>query len=129
MHIFLDKFHQGEKYTAHIAIQQAEMRREGRFIDQKSLSITSLQTEFLNIDSSSVSGKKNKGANIVKTKSTFCGGSNHSEKKQKRKRNDREKFRTDDNSDKQRTEHTPRCGYVDHIIAKFPKPPKDNKKQ
>ena len=93
------------------------------------LSITSLQTEFLNIDSSSVSGKKNKGANIVKTKSTFCGGSKHSEKKQKRKRNDREKFRTADNQDKQRTEHTPRCGYVDHIIAKFPKPPKDNKKQ
>ena len=28
MHVFLDKFHQGEKYTVYIASHQAELRRE-----------------------------------------------------------------------------------------------------
>ena len=38
-----------------------------------------------------------------------------------------------DDLDKQQTERIPRkcfrCGYKDHLIAKLPKPPKDNKKQ
>ena len=42
MHIFLDNFHQGEKYTAQIASHQAELRREGNFTDLKSLSIAYL---------------------------------------------------------------------------------------
>ena len=46
MHIFLDNFHQGGKYTAQISSQQAELRREGTFTDQKYLSITSLQTDY-----------------------------------------------------------------------------------
>ena len=33
MHIFLDNFHQGGKYTAQIASCQAELRREGKFTD------------------------------------------------------------------------------------------------
>ena len=34
MHKFLDNFQQGGKYSAHIAIHQAELRREGKFIDK-----------------------------------------------------------------------------------------------
>ena len=37
MHIFLDNFHQGGKYSALIAIHQVELRREGNFTDQNSL--------------------------------------------------------------------------------------------
>ena len=45
MHTFLDKFHQGGKYSAQIASHQAELRREEKFTDQKSLNISSLQTD------------------------------------------------------------------------------------
>ena len=45
MSIFLDNFHQGGKYTARTDIHQAELRREENFIDQKSLYISSLQTD------------------------------------------------------------------------------------
>ena len=43
MHTFLDNFHQGGKYSARIASHQAELRREEKFTDQKSLNISSLQ--------------------------------------------------------------------------------------
>ena len=33
MHTFMYNFHQGGKYSAHIAIHQAELRREGNFTD------------------------------------------------------------------------------------------------
>ena len=56
MHTFLDKFHQGGKYSAQIASHQAELRGE-KITDQKSLNISSLQTDYLNIDSSSVSSR------------------------------------------------------------------------
>ena len=42
MHTFLDNFHQGVKYSAQIDSHQAELRREGKFTDQKSLSISFL---------------------------------------------------------------------------------------
>ena len=58
MQIFLDTFHQVGKYTAQIPSHQAELRIEEKFTDQKSLSITSLKTEYLNIYSSSDSVKK-----------------------------------------------------------------------
>ena len=57
MHTFLDNFHQGEKYSAWIASHQAELRREETFTDQKSLNISSLQTDYLNLDSSSGFGR------------------------------------------------------------------------
>ena len=59
MHIFLDKFHQGGKYSAQLASQQAELIREVTFTDQNSLSISSLQTDYLNLGSSSGSGRNN----------------------------------------------------------------------
>ena len=57
MHTFLDKFHQGGKYSAQKASHQAELRREGIFTDQKSLSISFLKTNYLNLDRSSVFGR------------------------------------------------------------------------
>ena len=77
MHIFLDNSHQGEKYTAQIARYQAELRREEKFIDQKYLSITSLHTDYLNLDSSSGCGKNNERTDMVKRKCTFGGGAIH----------------------------------------------------
>ena len=53
MHTFLDNFHQVGKYSAQIAIHQAELRREEKFTDQKYLNISSLQTDYLNLDSTS----------------------------------------------------------------------------
>ena len=53
MHTFLDKSHQGGKYSAQIDSHQAELRREEKFNDQKSLKISSLQTDYLILDNSS----------------------------------------------------------------------------
>ena len=58
MHILLDNFRQGGKYSAQIASHQAELSRERKFTDQKSLSISYLQTDYLNLDRSSGSGGK-----------------------------------------------------------------------
>ena len=51
IHTFLDNFHQGGRYSAQIASDQAELRRDEKFTDQKYLSISSLQTDYLNLDS------------------------------------------------------------------------------
>ena len=71
MHILLNKFHQGKKYTIKIASHRAELRREGKFTDQKSLFITSLQTGYLTLYRSSGSGRNDKKANRVQKKCTF----------------------------------------------------------
>ena len=65
MHTFLDNFHQGGKYSDQINIHQAELRREEKFTDQKSLSISSLQTGYLNLDRSSGFGRNDEGANTA----------------------------------------------------------------
>ena len=52
MHTFLDNFQQSGKYSAQLASHQAELRREEMYPDQKCLNISSLQTEYLNLDSS-----------------------------------------------------------------------------
>ena len=59
----MDNFHQGENYTGQIASHQAELKTERNFIDQKYLSIKSLQTDYLNLDSSSSSGINNERSN------------------------------------------------------------------
>ena len=82
MHTFLDNFHQGGRYSAQIASHQAELRREENFTDQKSLNISSLQTEYLNIDSSSSgSSRHSERAHYVQERCTFFGGNNHSAEK------------------------------------------------
>ena len=76
MHTFMDNFHQGGKYSAQIASHQAELRREETFTDQKTMKISSLQTDYLNLDSSSVFGRNSDRENIVQTKCTFFVGIN-----------------------------------------------------
>ena len=73
MRISLDKFHQGGRYTAQIAIYQAELIREEKFTDQKYLSITSLKTGYLNLDSSSGYDKNNERENISHKNTLFVG--------------------------------------------------------
>ena len=68
---FLDNFHQDGKYSAQISNHQAELRREEYFTDQKSLSISSLQTDYLNLDRSSGSGKNSLGENLVQKNALF----------------------------------------------------------
>ena len=82
MHTFLDNFQQSGKYSAQLASHQAELRKEEKYPDKKCLNISSLQTEYLNLDSSqSGSSKHNKKANSTKAKCTYCGISNHSVEK------------------------------------------------
>ena len=50
MHIFLDNFYQGITYTYQIASHQDDLRREMKFTDQVSSSISSLQTDYLNTE-------------------------------------------------------------------------------
>ena len=134
MRTFLYNFHQGGKYSTRIASHQAQLRREETFTDQKSLSISSLQTDYLNLDSSSGFGRNSERANIVQTKCTFCGSVNHSaEKYFKIIIQEKGKARAAGDPDKRLTECTPqkcfRCGSEDHLIAKCPNPPKDNDKR
>ena len=82
MHTFLDNLHQSGKYSAQLGSQQAELIREENFPDQKCLNISSLQTDYLNIDNSvSGSSRHNDRAHFVQTKYTFCGLNNHSAEK------------------------------------------------
>ena len=100
MHTFLDNFHQGGKYSAQIA--SPEWRREEKFTDQKSLNISSLQTDYLNIDSSSSGSSRNsERAHSVQKKYKFCGGNNnYAEKCFKKIRKEKEKARAVDVSSK-----------------------------
>ena len=78
MHTFLDNFHQGGKYSAQIS-HQAELRRDEKFTYQKSLNISSLHTDYLNLDSrSSGSSRHSEIAHYVQAKCTFCVLNNHS---------------------------------------------------
>ena len=109
MYTYLDKFHQGGKYYAQIASHQAELRREEKFTDQKYLFISSLQTDYLNLGSSSGCGKNSERANLVQKNCTFCGGANHSaEKYFQNIRKEKEKSCVDGDLDNKHTECTPR---------------------
>ena len=78
MNTFLDNFEEGGKYPAQIASHQSELRRDEKCTNQKSLNISSLQTDYLNLDSSSVFDRDSERAHAVQTECTFCGGVNHS---------------------------------------------------
>ena len=65
MHICMDNFHQGGKKSAQISSLQAELRREEKFTDQKSLSISSLQANYLNLYSGSGCGKNSERSNLI----------------------------------------------------------------
>ena len=81
MHTFMDNFHQGGKYSAQISSHQAELRREVNFTDQKSLFVSYLQTDYINLDSSSGCGRNSEREHLFQTKCTLCGGDNHSAEK------------------------------------------------
>ena len=126
----MDNFHQCGKYSDQIASHQAELSREGKFTDKKSLNISSLQTYYLNLGSSSGFGRNIERAHAVQTKCTFCGGTNHSsEKCFKSIRKEKENARAVDALDNRGTEQTSRkcfkCGSEDHLFSNFPKTPKD----
>ena len=72
MHTFLDNFHQGVRYSAQIYSHQAKLRGAEKCTDQKSLSTSVLNTDYLNLDSSSFSGRNSKRANTVQKKCTLC---------------------------------------------------------
>ena len=135
MHTFLDNFHQSGKYSSQLASHQAKLRREKNFPDQKCLNISSLQNDYLNIDSSvSGSSRHNEIAHSVQKKCTFCGLNNHSaEKCFKMIRPEKEKARVGDVSSNRNSERPPRkcfrCGSEYHMIARCPKPQKDNGKR
>ena len=88
--------HPIEKWNVNVVNgHQAELRREEKCTDQKPLNISSLQTDYLNIDSSSGSSRNSERAHAVQTKCTFFGGSNHSaEKCFKRIKEETEKLMT-----------------------------------
>ena len=81
IHIFLDNFHQGGKYYAQIDSHQAELSREETFTDQKYLSISSLQTDYLNLYRSLGCDRNSERANTVWKNCNFCGGDDHSAEK------------------------------------------------
>ena len=108
MHTFLNNFHQGGKYSAQMDSHHAELRREETFTDQKSLDISSLQTNYLNLDSSSGFGSNSEREHDVQTKCTFCGGIYHSaEKCVKRIRKETKQSRAVDVSSNIQMELTP----------------------
>ena len=59
MHILLNKFHQGGNYTYQIESHQEKLRREEKLLTKNCLSVSSLQTEYLNLDRSSGCGRNN----------------------------------------------------------------------
>ena len=99
------------------------------------MNILSLQTEYLNIDSSqSGSSKHNKKAKSAQAKCTYCGFSNHSvEKCFKKIRKEKEKARSADTSPNKNSDLPAwkcyRYGSENRIIAECPKPPKDCEKK
>ena len=108
MHTFLDNFHQGGKYSAQMASHRSELSKEEAFTDQKSLSISSLQTDYLNLYSG-LGQRSSERENTAKTKCPFCGGVNHfAEKCFKKIRQEKEKDCADVDSDNRQTERTHR---------------------
>ena len=99
------------------------------------MNISSLQTEYLNLDSSkSGPNKHNEKANSAKAKCTYCGLTNHSvEECFKNIRKEKEKARSA-GALSNKNSYRPAwkcfiCGSEDHLIAKCPKPPKDREKK
>ena len=71
MHKSMDNFNQGGKYSAQIASHQKELRRKEKVTDQKYLSISSLQTDYLNLNSSSGFGRNIEIEHAVQTNCNF----------------------------------------------------------
>ena len=90
------------------------------------MNISSLQTDYLDLDSSSGFDRDSERAHDVQRECTFCGGANHSaEQCFKKVRKENEKACSVDVSSYRQMECPPwksfRCGSEDHTIAKCPK--------
>ena len=68
MNIFLDKFHREGKYNPQTESHQEYLISEGKVTDQNYLSVSSLQTNYLNLHRSSGSGRNNEIENLVQVK-------------------------------------------------------------
>ena len=68
MNTFMDNYRQGGKYYDKTESHQAELSRGEIFTDQKYLSISSLQTDYLNMEIRSFFGRNSEITNTVKTK-------------------------------------------------------------
>ena len=77
IHTFLEKFQQSVNFSDQIAIRQAYLRRKEKSIDQKSLSISDLQIDYLNLEDS---GINNWGANFAQPRCSNCKGSHTTDK-------------------------------------------------
>ena len=102
------------------------MTREEKFTDQKSLNISSLQTDDLNIDTISGFDRDSERAHNVQTEWKFCGDINNStEQCIKRIRKETEKACAVDVSSYRQMELPPpkcfRCRSENHMISKCPK--------
>ena len=99
------------------------------------MNISSLQIEYLNLDSSqSGYSKHNEKAKSAKSKCTYCGLTNHYVGKCfKNIRKEKEKARSDGTSSKNNSDRPARkcfrCGSKDRLIAKCPKPPRESEKR
>ena len=71
MHTFMYNFHQSGKYSAQIDSHQVELRREEKYTDQKLLNISSLQTDYLNLDIRSGSSRNSERAHAVRQSAHF----------------------------------------------------------
>ena len=101
---------------------------------KKKISISSLQTDYITIDSSIGCANNSQRVNIVQTKCIFLGYANNStEKCFIRISKKKQKARAAGDLDNRRTERMPwkyfRCGPEDHLISKRTNPPKDNEKR
>ena len=76
MYTFLDNYHQGVKYSAHMESHQDYLRREEKIVDHKSLSISALQINDLNLESSV---KNTERASLYQSRCSDCGGSHPTE--------------------------------------------------
>ena len=90
------------------------------------MNISSLQPDYLNLDSSSCFDRDSEGTHSVQIEYTFCGGVNRSaEHCFKRIRKEKEKARAVDVSSNRKMKCTYRkcfrCGSEDHMIAKCAK--------
>ena len=134
MHNFLGNFQKGGKYSAPIAIHQSELIRK-QFTDKKSLSISDLQVDYLNLENSV---RNNERDIFDQSRCSHCECSHPTKKcfkkQQKEKGYEKPPFipRNYNNNHNERNSQKPntcfRCRLEDNFIADRPNPDNlDNK--
>ena len=68
---FFTNYQQGVKYSAQIESHEAEMRRKGKVIEKKSLSISDLQIDYLNLENLV---RNNEREIVAQSRFSHCGG-------------------------------------------------------